>query len=141
MTRMVVYCLNTPKVIQETFEDEVVVIHFDHGHYFSIRAIGADIWRMLIAGNRIADIDVAISARFADAEPEVAAHFLHTLLTHNLVRVSDQTAAAVVDSGLFVSTLYATPVLEEYSDMSELLLLDPIHEVDPQGWPKTAAKS
>lgn len=138
---MYVYCLNTPKVIQETFGDEVVVIHFDHGHYFSIRAIGADIWRMLIAGNRMADIEAAISARFSDAEPGVAAHFLDTLLRHDLLRMSDQTAAATVDSGLFVSTVYAPPVLEEYSDMSELLLLDPIHEVDPQGWPKTAAKS
>ncbi len=30
---------------------------------------------------------------------------------------------------------YATPTLSKYTDMEELLLLDPIHEVDAQGWP------
>jgi hypothetical protein len=28
------------------------------------------------------------------------------------------------------------PLLHKYSDMQELLLLDPIHDVDEAGWPK-----
>jgi hypothetical protein len=28
------------------------------------------------------------------------------------------------------------PLLNKYSDMQELLLLDPIHDVDEAGWPK-----
>jgi hypothetical protein len=28
------------------------------------------------------------------------------------------------------------PLLHKYSDMQELLLLDPIHDVDDAGWPK-----
>ena len=37
-------------------------------------------------------------------------------------------------------SIFATPVLNKYSDMQDLLLLDPIHEVDDTGWPnvKTA---
>jgi hypothetical protein len=27
------------------------------------------------------------------------------------------------------------PVLERYTDMQELLFLDPIHDVDESGWP------
>ena len=31
---------------------------------------------------------------------------------------------------------FSTPVLETYTDMQDLLTLDPIHDVDPQqGWP------
>ncbi len=30
---------------------------------------------------------------------------------------------------------YAPPALETYTDMQELLLLDPIHDVDETGWP------
>ena len=30
---------------------------------------------------------------------------------------------------------YSTPVLEKFTDMADLLLLDPIHEVDESGWP------
>ena len=30
---------------------------------------------------------------------------------------------------------FQVPVLEKFSDMEELLLLDPIHEVEESGWP------
>ncbi|HEY9704008.1 MAG TPA: PqqD family protein, partial [Allocoleopsis sp.] len=30
---------------------------------------------------------------------------------------------------------FAQPLLEKYTDMQDLLLLDPIHEVDEIGWP------
>ncbi|TMI76502.1 MAG: PqqD family protein [Bacillati bacterium ANGP1] len=30
---------------------------------------------------------------------------------------------------------FETPVLHKYSDMQDLLLLDPIHDVDDAGWP------
>ena len=30
---------------------------------------------------------------------------------------------------------FTNPVLEKFTDMAELLLLDPIHEVDDSGWP------
>ena len=33
---------------------------------------------------------------------------------------------------------FETPVLEKYTDMAELLLLDPIHDVDATGWPHPA---
>ena len=32
---------------------------------------------------------------------------------------------------------YEPPVIECYPDMQELLLLDPIHEVDETGWPRS----
>jgi hypothetical protein len=34
---------------------------------------------------------------------------------------------------------FTPPLLHKYSDMQELLLLDPIHDVDEAGWPKPIA--
>ncbi len=31
---------------------------------------------------------------------------------------------------------FCLPIIEKYTDLEELLLLDPIHEVDESGWPK-----
>ena len=31
---------------------------------------------------------------------------------------------------------FEEPKLEKYSDMEDLLLLDPIHDVEDEGWPK-----
>ena len=33
---------------------------------------------------------------------------------------------------------FQAPVLEKHSDMQDLILLDPVHEVGPRGWPHTA---
>ena len=32
---------------------------------------------------------------------------------------------------------FVAPQLHKYTDMQELLLLDPIHDVDQEGWPAT----
>ena len=31
--------------------------------------------------------------------------------------------------------LFTTPTLEIFSDMQDILLLDPVHDVDERGWP------
>jgi hypothetical protein len=36
---------------------------------------------------------------------------------------------------------YKIPVLNKYTDMQELLLLDPIHDVNAQGWPESPESS
>jgi hypothetical protein len=36
------------------------------------------------------------------------------------------------------SRQFVPPVLERYDDMEDLLLLDPVHDVDAQGWPQPA---
>ena len=38
-------------------------------------------------------------------------------------------------SGKSFGAKFEKPVLQKYSDMQDLLLLDPIHEVDEMGWP------
>ena len=35
---------------------------------------------------------------------------------------------------------FEKPVIEKFSDMQEMLLLDPIHEVSEMGWPNEAEK-
>ena len=34
---------------------------------------------------------------------------------------------------------FVTPRLERYTDMQDIILLDPVHKVDSQGWPHAAA--
>ena len=34
---------------------------------------------------------------------------------------------------------YVAPTLQKYSDMQDLLLIDPVHEVDETGWPNRPA--
>ena len=45
------------------------------------------------------------------------------------------TAAADSHDQASYPDVFVAPVLNKYTDMQDLLLLDPIHETDAQGWP------
>jgi len=61
---------------------------------------------------------------------------VNELLAVDLIRpASAQAGNAPIGEMIPVTIAYAPPVLETFSDMQDLLLLDPIHEVDDAGWP------
>jgi hypothetical protein len=135
------YRVNKPDVILEDFSDEVVIVNLASGNYYSIDAVGAAIWAMIqkqtaaseIAGNLLRDYegDPAI-IRLAVTK------FINELLVENLIVADTGASAEKADPDPSVvreRTLFAAPVLNKYTDMQELLLVDPIHEVDETGWP------
>jgi len=70
------------------------------------------------------------------------AFFVGELLKHNLVVESNGTLSGAEDQMTWLSGTrqpFSAPVLNAYTDMEELLLLDPIHDVDQAGWPMPKA--
>ena len=135
------YRLNAPDVMQETIDGEVIIVHVVTGAYYSLAGSGATIWSDLLRG-----LDHrAILDRIApegDARRETVAAELETFVTklRNEYLIEPQESAPsevgasdAEDSDRYPS--YVTPSLQKYTDMEELLLIDPIHEVDPGGWP------
>ena len=115
------------------------------GHYFSAQGVGCDIWRAIEGGASRLDIVRSLVSTY-DVEPQVAgsavAAFVAELVQRNLVFESngEHSRATPVDAAGPGSRLpFTTPVLNSYTDMEELLLLDPIHDVDETGWPMPKA--
>ena len=77
----------------------------------------------------------------ADARAVVAA-FLDSLVTEGLLVAQSESATPPAlldlpgDAGPFT-----VPGFEKFTDMQDLLLLDPIHDVDETGWPRAATKA
>lgn len=125
------------RVAHERVEDEVIAINLAAGTYFSLRDSAADAWTLLIDGG---DLEI-VSAALADAHDleaeEITADvraFIDALVEEGLLTEEpDEPAVPVFLSN--VSGQYVAPIIERYDDMEELLLLDPIHEVDDAGWP------
>jgi Coenzyme PQQ synthesis protein D (PqqD) len=145
------YQVNAPKVVYEAFEDETVLINLDTGNYYSFSGTGALIWDRIVSGEPIASIIEYLQERFADAAdiaPSVE-DFVRELVKDNLiVKNSSGVVKNIKQAKAQVAspTRFEKPVLQKYSDMQDLLLLDPIHEVDEMGWPhalppKPSAKS
>jgi Coenzyme PQQ synthesis protein D (PqqD) len=126
------YSYDESAIACEDVDGEVIAIDFGSGAYYSMRDTAAAIWRLLLAGStaeavRQAAMSSADDATQADAEVVV---FLDELVSLGLLTETEETS----DSGAFLDS-YAPPVIEKFEDMSELIKMDPIHDVSPGGWP------
>ena len=140
-----VFKVNSPKVIFEAFDDEVVLINLDNGNYYSMGESGLYIWRLIEQGAAISEILCWTAERFSESSSTIERavnQFVQELLNEELI-VLDASVAPnkSIDPNPNGSMLapgtnnFRVPVLHKYTDMQDLLLLDPIHEVDEMGWP------
>lgn len=137
---MAAFQMNEPGVVAETIDGEAIVINLDRGIYYSIKGIGLAVWTDLIEGSdpqNIADrLRGCEGAETADVFQDVAS-FVERLVDENLIR--PRAAGSGVQPGFAIGSMsYARPLLEKYTDMEALLLLDPVHDVDDSGWPTRA---
>jgi len=134
------YQVNAPKVVYEAFEDETVLINLDSGNYYSFSESGALIWSRIISGESIASVIEYLQDRFPNTTDITVSveDFVRELVEENLIVKNSSGIAKNVKQGKAeIPTLarFERPMLQKYSDMQDLLLLDPIHEVDEMGWP------
>lgn len=140
--------INSPQVIREFFDDEAVIVNLELGIYYSLDSIGAIVWGLIEQGASNTQIVEKLSQMFKqppnNMEKDIE-EFIDLLLKEELVATTDNASLTSFDSINIDNKLtYSKPTLNKYTDMQELLLLDPIHEVDEEGWPniknKQAAK-
>lgn len=135
--------VDRPSVVSECIDGEAVILDLRRGLYFSIRGTGALIWAGVEAGLDAAVIAHSVAVAFPDAKEHAVAAtetFLAELVEQNLVIPGPEPHPVHVDL-LAHDGVFRTPVLERYSDMEDLLLLDPIHDVEAAGWPQRRADS
>ena len=134
--------INAPTVIHESIDGEVVIVHLDTGGYFGLNATASEVWGMIDGTRPVAGVLDVMCARYGSGNGEMdddVRRFLVSLGDHDLVASGsaegggESPAPRVTEPG--PSAGYAPPELLAYTDMQDLLLLDPIHEVDERGWP------
>jgi len=139
------FAANHPAVVDEMIDGEVVVIDLRSGNYFSLVESAAVIWASLVA--RPTHDEVAASlGRVYDAEPEqcfaVSGAFLDLLVAEGLVvQVDAADGRGAAPELPAVAGSLPEPRLEKFDDMQQLILLDPVHEIDESvGWPRMRAE-
>ena len=125
-----VFSASGPEVIFENFGDEMVVANLESGFFYSIDGSGADIWNALVAGHTGRQF---ASASGADGEGPAAeiARFIAELRSEGLLA---ETASPANPDPVSVAG-FAPPSMQKFDDLQGLLLVDPIHEASPAGWP------
>ncbi len=139
--------INMPKVVHETIDGETVVLNLDNGNYYSLIGIGADIWGYIEKGAGVNDIMERLYRDYEGGREEMEREvntFLSELMKENLTAPDGDHSPDGINSfdaqddndDKRQKASFSPPELNKYSDMQDLLLLDPIHEVDDQsGWP------
>lgn len=134
------YRINGPTVVAEVIDGEAVIMHLKSGYYYSAVGAGCFVWEEIAAGKTPETATAALRARYDvdgdDVQSHVAA-FLAQLTEHDLIvpqrNGPPSEPVAEVDSSEKLP--YSPPVLDVFTDMEDLLLLDPIHDVGEAGWP------
>jgi len=131
--------LNQPQIVYETFEGEVLAINLDSGTYYSIPGMSAKVWGWLIDGVPVESVRRAMLASCIGDGPTIEADlrsFVHRLETEKLIApIEDASDAEEPQMAVPAPTPYTPLTIDGFTDMQDLLLLDPIHDVEQEGWP------
>lgn len=127
---------NHPTVVAEAFDGEEVIVHLGTGLYFSLDEVGTPLWALVEVGCTVDSLITNLVDRQSlstDEAERTARTLLAELVTEDLI---------VVD-GTLVAPDHAPvrPIeLRRFSDLQDVLLVDPIHDLDldGDGWPINA---
>lgn len=133
------YKINRPRVIHEAFDDEVVIVNFEDGSYFSLNPSGMLVWAALDEGRSVEDIADLLAGHYqaerSQVEPALATLIQDMCAARLILPADGALPAPPPPPPLAPRKPFDPPRLNRYTDMQELLLLDPVHEVDDTGWP------
>lgn len=137
------YHIHSPQVVHETISGETVIVNLLNGNYYNLRGSGALIWQLIDSGASYQQIGHCLGQSYR-ADPLTIQSgldkFIQMLETEGLVAASinQQKSFSMEDfKPPSDQADFEAPVseLEIFSDMQNLLLIDPVHEVNDQGWP------
>ncbi len=132
MTR---FKLDTKALTFEKFDDELIVINLARGTYSSLTGSAPAIFDLLAEARSAPDI-----ARLFGFDPDKSPERV-TEITAFLTLLADNGFVGSVADGSSSPPPaspppWSAPAIEIFHDLSDLMLLDPIHEVDAEsGWP------
>jgi len=137
------YAINSPQVIADVLEGELIILHLETGKYFSIKGSGVPIWQLIAGGYEDAEAADRLAQHYSAEQEQLLSEVVRLreqFLAEDLLSQLDGSVSRTeVAIDLGTEQVFAEPVVEAYSDMQGLLLLDPIHEVEDRGWPHKSA--
>jgi hypothetical protein len=134
------FAVRNPQVIHRMIDDEVVMIDLETGNYFTFRGSATKMWACIEAGMSYGEALEQVEQSF-EGDPRVMEKglrwLLDRLLEENLIVRTDELPRGTVSvASEGVRQVYTDPAFAKYDDMADLILLDPVHEIDQEeGWP------
>jgi hypothetical protein len=127
----------------ERFDDGPVIINFLTGRYFALNPWADVIWTCLQKGSSgdqlLEDLSsLPVTQGLSDNQLQTDVNrFLIELIEQRLLASMEQAeASAAIDLLAMAPAHYEAPRVDIFDDLADLILLDPIHDVNASlGWP------
>lgn len=127
------------EIVSEMIDGEVIIIDMRSGIYYSLRGSAPRMWQQLEKGASVESLRQTLCHHYDGSDEEfdrASRDFIECLAGHGIIEPFDDAATSVASGEIPTSrTPFSPPVLETYSDVQDLLLIDPVHEVTDAGWP------
>ncbi|UFH52314.1 PqqD family protein [Spirosoma sp. KNUC1025] len=117
----------------EDFDEEIVLVHTQTGIYYTVKGGGPAILRTFQNGLDAENLSSHVLNKFGSEKQIEAEGFVNQLISEGILISADTSTADV--SGLADLEMVESPVIEKFDDISDLIKLDPIHDVSDLGWP------
>ena len=142
------YRANAPQVMAETIGGETIIVNLATGHYFNLQGRGVEIWEGLAQGESVPTVVARLKALYDAPEGEIegsVSQLVDDLLNEELIVLADANGSAEPAKPTprpeGARPPFARPSLAKFTDMQDIILLDPVHEVDTRGWPHAPANA
>lgn len=140
MSEQTTYRVNDQKVINETLDGETIIINLENGNYYSMNPSGSVVWELIVKNSSKDQIISEFLQRYETTKEDLEkpiTDLLQLLVNEDLIVKTDLPAVHTEPSSAPTEKeSFLVPLIEKYEDMQEMLLADPIHDVDAIGWPK-----
>lgn len=131
------YKLNEEKMFYDMAEGQAIVINFTTGMYYGTSSLGSAVLDSLVAGADVQSVLTAVQALAgcpSDMEEQLNTFIVQLLEKEILVPAEGTGAAVVIDASSLTDGFNLT--VDEFAEVQDLILADPVHDVDvEQGWP------
>jgi hypothetical protein len=135
-----------PDIVSEEIDGEVIIVNLRNGNYYSLSQSATVIWAGIQEHATLERLQHHLQRRYSGETGSMdrdLAELIQALETEQLIALrsaSETPAAAEAPTVAAEATgereAYRPPLFERFTDMGDLLLLDPVHEAeDEKGWP------
>jgi hypothetical protein len=121
----------------EDFSNEIVIIDTSTGTYYTISGSAVSVFRWFFSPVTIEQVTQLIQETFP-AETSDASTFVEWLQLQGLihpVEISEANINVLTPSPETNTIIFNDWTYSRFDDMSDLIRLDPIHDVSDKGWP------
>jgi hypothetical protein len=130
------YGIRVPQVVHETTDGEVLSIDFTSGSYYSLTGPAEVIWTAVGDHADLDQIVRSVADRYHDDDLIGRIRvFLDSLVAEGLLDRAEIEGDGSAPAPRGGPEPLGEPAVEKYTDMEEIILLDPVHDVSEAGWP------